>query len=73
MSVQNARPTFGGRLKTPQYYSEINGVLRVLRPYSTLAVMAQHLNSQGWKTPTDKPWTRSLVSQYLKNNDINSN
>jgi hypothetical protein len=71
MVIQNAAPAFGGRLKSPDFYREVNSILRVLRGHSTLRVMAHHLNEQGFTTPSGMRWDRSRVSAYLKQNDIN--
>jgi hypothetical protein len=71
MLIRNASPAFGGRLKSPDYYEQVNSIIRVLRGHSTLRVIAQHLNEQLFTTPSGKPWDRSRVSAYLKANDIN--
>lgn len=72
MEIRNAPPVFGGRLKTPEYYEQVNSILRVLRGHSTLRTIAQALNQQLFTTPTGKPWDRSRVSSYLKSNDIDA-
>jgi hypothetical protein len=72
MEIRNSKPAFGGRLKTPDYYENLNSILRVLREHSTLRTIARTLNEQLLTTPSGKPWNRSRVSAYLKANDINS-
>ncbi|WP_156885829.1 recombinase family protein [Massilia niastensis] len=70
MRIENARPEFGGRLKSPEYYEQVNSVIRVLREHSTLRVISNHLNAQLFKTPSGKEWNRERLSAYLKSNDI---
>jgi hypothetical protein len=70
MSVLQAPPSFGGKLRTQAYYDAVNQILGVLLPYSTLRTCAQHLNAQGFTTPAGNPWTRERVSTYLKMNRI---
>lgn len=72
MRIENARPKFGGRLKTQDYYRDLNSVVRVLRDHSTLRVICDHLNAQLFTTPTGLRWTRDRLSAYLKANDINT-
>lgn len=72
MRVENAKPAFGGRLKTPDWYASLNSVIRVLRDHSTLRTICQHLNANHFTTPSGLPWTRDRLSAYLKGNDINS-
>ncbi|GAB3374270.1 hypothetical protein GCM10027317_13910 [Massilia agri] len=71
MRVENARPQFGGRLKSPEYYEQVNSICRVLREYSTLRTIADALNSQHFTTPAGMEWNRHRLSAYLKTNDIN--
>jgi hypothetical protein len=72
MQIRNASPAFGGRLKTPEFYQEVNSVIRVLRDHSTLRVISNHLNAQKFTTPSGKEWNRVRLSAYLKTNDINA-
>lgn len=71
MRIENARPAFGGRLKTPDFYRDLNSVIRVLRDHSTLRTICNHLNANHFTTPTGLEWTRDRLSAYLKANDIN--
>lgn len=72
MRIENAKPAFGGRLKTPDFYRDLNSVIRVLRDHSTLRVICDHLNAQLFTTPRGLSWTRDRLSAYLKQNDINA-
>jgi hypothetical protein len=72
MQIRNEKPAFGGRLKTPEYYRELNSVIRVLRDHSTLRTIASHLNAQRFTTPSGMDWDRVRLSAYLKTNDINA-
>lgn len=72
MLIQNAVPAFGGRLKTDDYYSQVNSIVRVLRGYSTLRTIADALNAQLFTTPSGREWNRDRLASYLKTNDINA-
>lgn len=68
MDIKNAFsvPTFGGRLRTPEFYTQLNGVIRTLRGKATLKTLAQHLNNQQFTTPTGRDWTKDRLAAYLK-------
>lgn len=70
MSVLHAKPAFGGKKKTDQYYDAVNGIIKVLRSASTLRTIAQHLNSAGFRTPSDLIWDRQRVATYLRSTAI---
>ncbi len=70
MLIQNAVPVFGGRLKTDDYYRQVNGIIRVLRGRSTLRTISNTLNSQNFTTPGGLEWNRERLSSYLKTNNI---
>lgn len=61
-----AKPKFGGTLQTPEYYADVSNVLNVLREYSTLNTMADHLNAQGFVTPSGKPFNKQRVANFLR-------
>lgn len=63
-----ASPAYGGRLRTPEFYSQINNTVNVLRGRVSLAVIAQHLTNQKFTTPAGKTWTKDRLSAYLKSN-----
>lgn len=60
------KPTFGGALQSPEYYEKVSAIIRVLRDYSTLRVIAAHLQSQGLLTPARLPWTRLHVANFIR-------
>lgn len=60
-----ATPRFGGPRNVPSYYSDLNSIVRVLRPVSTLRTIATHLNVQGFQTPSGLEWTRERLANYL--------
>jgi hypothetical protein len=68
MSTQIVKPSFGGRLKAPDYYESIDSILKLLRPVASLRVMAQHLANAGFTSPSGLPWTRERVAYYLRGN-----
>jgi hypothetical protein len=70
MSTLHARPAFSGRKMVQSYYDQIDGILRVLRPYATLQVIARHLTMTGLKTPNGYEWDRKKVSTYLRNRTL---
>jgi hypothetical protein len=61
-----AKPGFGAKLRTPEFYATVNQTLSVMRDKATLRAIAQHLNNQGLTTPGGLPWTRSAVSNYIR-------
>lgn len=63
-----AVPAFGGKLCTPEYYASIISIINVLRPMSSLATIAKHLNRQGFSTPAGLPFSRGGVSNFISNN-----
>jgi hypothetical protein len=67
MSASNASPAFGGKLKNDAFYTAVNGIINVLRPASSLRVIATHLTNAGFQTPTGLPWNRHRVSDYIRN------
>jgi hypothetical protein len=70
MLMQNQQPAFGGKLKTPAFYDAVNSCIRVLRPYSTLRTIANHLNSVGLKTATGLIWNRERLANYIRNTSL---
>jgi hypothetical protein len=70
MHALQAKPAFGGKKKTNQYYEACNGIINVLRSTSTLRTIAQHLNSAGFRTPSDLIWDRQRVATYLRSTAI---
>lgn len=73
MDATNAVPAFGGRLRTADYYAAVSGIIRILRGKSTLRVISQHLNSQGFTTPTGLPFNRDRLVRFIKSNSIKGN
>ena len=59
---------FGQKLHTADYYSDILGIVSVLRPMSSLRTIAQHLNNLGFSTPSGLPFTRDRVATFIRNN-----
>jgi hypothetical protein len=72
MRIQNAIPAFGKPLRTPDFYATLDGIISVLRPYSTLRTVSNHLNSQGLQTPAGLEWNRERVAQYVRHRKFNS-
>jgi len=60
------RPRFGGPLQAPEYYAGISVICNTLREYSTLATIAMHLNTNGFTTPTGKPFNKQRVASFLR-------
>lgn len=67
------RPVFGGRQNIDAYYEAVNSVIHVLRPVATMRVIAAHLNSASFKTPSGKSWTRDRVKTYLRGTAVQTN
>lgn len=70
MDATNAVPAFGGRRKTPEYYTNISNIVRILKGKAPLSIIAAHLNSQGMTTPTGLPFNRDRLIRYIKSNTI---
>jgi len=62
----SVRPRFGGTLQSPEYYAAASVICNTLREYSTLNVIASHMNSQGLVSPSGKPWNKSRVANFLR-------
>lgn len=60
------KPTFGGTLQDADYYLAVSKVINVLRDYSTLSVIATHLNSNGFRSPSGKPFNKSRVATFIR-------
>lgn len=60
------KPGFGTPLQTPQYYSNVSDIVSILRPYSSLRVIANHLTAQGFFTPTGKTFTKQHVANFIR-------
>jgi hypothetical protein len=67
MSTLQATPSFGGRLNNQSYYDAVSGIIRVLRPASSLRIIANHLNKAQFLTPSGLPWNRDRVANFLRN------
>lgn len=67
MSALHAPPSFGGRLNKDDYYNTVNGIINVLRPASSLRVIANHLTKAGFQTASGLEWNRHRVSDYIRN------
>ena len=66
MPALNARPQFGGKLNISSYYQQVNAIIKVLRPTASLRIISEHLNGQGFKTPTSLAWNRDRLANYIK-------
>jgi hypothetical protein len=73
MANLQAIPAFGKPLKSPEFYSQIDGIIEVLRPFSTLKTVAQHLNNAGFTTPGGLPWHRMHVANYIRQRGLSKN
>lgn len=73
MAYLHAIPAFGKPLKTPDYYSVIDEIVSTLRPFSTLRTVANHLNSLGLRTPSDREWHRMHVANYIRQRGLTTN
>ena len=59
-------PTFGGKLRDSRYYTEVGNIIRILRTKSSLRIIASHLASQGFTTPSGLPWTKGRVAEFIR-------
>jgi len=60
------KPSFGGTLQDANYYVAVSNVINVLRDYSTLNVIATHLNTNGFRSPSGKPFNKSRVATFIR-------
>lgn len=60
------KPSFGGTLQDANYYIAVSNVIHVLREYSTLNVIATHLNTNGFVSPSGKPFNKSRVATFIR-------
>jgi hypothetical protein len=70
MGNQNMAPSFGGKLKTDDYYTAVTTYIQSLRRTTTQRQIAAMLNSAGYRSPTGKPFVRSTVSNFLRKRSI---
>ncbi|MEM8514490.1 hypothetical protein RCH14_003840 [Massilia sp. MP_M2] len=63
-------PSFGGKLRTDDYYEKVSSIVRILKGKSSLRIMAMHLNSQGFTTPRGMPFTRDRLVRFIKSNPL---
>lgn len=63
----HAVPQFGGKLNLPAYYESVNSIIQTLRPQATLRLVAAHLTTAGFLSPSGKEWTRERVAAYIRN------
>jgi hypothetical protein len=61
-----AVPAFSAKLNVPSYYTTLDSIISVLRPASSLRIIARHLNLHGFRTPAGLEWNRERVSNYLR-------
>lgn len=72
MHARKAVPGFGQPLRTPEFYTTTDDIVRALRPMSTLRRIADHLNGLGITTASGLTWNRERVSQYIRHRGIKS-
>jgi len=70
MGNQNMTPSFGGKLKTPDYYAAIQAFIQSLRSTTPQRQIATLLNQAGYRSPTGKPFVRSTVANFLRKKSI---
>ena len=63
----NRSPSFSGKLKEDDFYISINGVVRTLRPYTSLSQIAAHLQRMGFRTASGLDWNKSRIAGYIRN------
>jgi hypothetical protein len=65
-----AKPSFGGRARPLEWYTEVSGIIATLRDTASQATIADHLNKSGFSTPRGRPWNRESVANYLRNTAV---
>jgi hypothetical protein len=73
MPALNARPQFGGKLNIESYYRDVSAIIAILRPMSSLRVIANHLNGQGFKTPSGLNFNRDRLANFISSQSRTSN
>ena len=66
MDAYLAKPAYGSKLRTAEFYQIVNSVINVLRPVATLQTIARHLNAQGLQTPSGLSWNKGRLTNYLQ-------
>jgi hypothetical protein len=61
-----AIPGFGSPKQTPEYYELISAQISVLRPYSTLKTISDHLNSAGFRAPSGMKFNKQAVANFMR-------
>ena len=59
-------PVFGAKLRDSGYYAHVSQIIQTLRTKCSLRIIANHLASQGFTTPSRLPWTKARVAEYIK-------
>lgn len=59
-------PIFGGKLRDSRYYDAVSHIIRILRTQASLRLIAEHLNREGFTTPSRLNWTKGRVAEYIK-------
>lgn len=67
-----ALPGFGTPKQLPEFYKSVSSIIAVLKPYSTLRTIGNHLNAQGFTTPMGKPWNRQAVANFIRSSSYNT-
>ncbi|WP_313034077.1 recombinase family protein [Massilia alkalitolerans] len=60
------KPRFGGPLQAPAYYEAVSSIISVLRDYSTLKTISEHLTAQGFLSPSGKPFNKQRVANFIR-------
>lgn len=60
-------PSFSGKLMNETWYRDISGMIRTLRPHTSLSQIALHLQRMGFRTATGLDWDKSRVNGFIRN------
>ena len=70
MSIQQAKPAFGQRKRTSDYYAQTSAFINSLRATTTLRDIAAMMNRAGMTSPAGKPWVKQTVANFVRNKAI---
>lgn len=69
----HAIPGFGTPKRTPEYYAQVSAIIAVLRPYSTLRTISNHLNAQGFRAPSGMEFNKQAVANFMRSPNYKTN
>lgn len=70
MGNQQAKPAFGQRKRSNDYYLATRAYIDSLRGTTTLRDIASMMNGMGWTSPAGRPWVKQTVANFVRSKNI---